>query len=312
MFEGVPNYPDAGRFWDVVDKHKVNIFIPRPRPSERLWGQATSRRTGRPVQPAPFGARSVSRLIRSLDVVSQAGGPRAVHCRRHLVADGNRRVHDYPAPWAHSDQPGSATKPFFGVRPVVLEPESGKVIEETEAAGVLAIADSWPGQMRTVLWRSPAVQGTYFRQYKGFYFTGDGCAGTKMATIGSPGAWTMCSTCPTPAWHGGSGERAGRASKSVRGRGGWLPTRRQRAGHLLLCDADGGNAASDDLAVELRNWVRKEIGPIASPDHIQFAPDCPRRVSGKIMRRILRKVPRTTMVRLETRPRWPIRAWSTI
>ncbi|HCO56348.1 MAG TPA: acetyl-coenzyme A synthetase, partial [Pelagibacterium sp.] len=176
MFEGVPNYPDAGRFWDVVDKHKVNIFYTAPTAIRALMGAGNQ-----------FVERADLSSLRLLGSVGEPINPEAwmwyyrqVGRERCIVVDtwwqtetGGFMI--TPLPGAIPTKPGSATKPFFGVQPVVLEPESGKVIEETEASGVLAIADSWPGQMRTVYGDHQRFKETYFQQYKGYYFTGDGC-----------------------------------------------------------------------------------------------------------------------------------------
>ena len=196
-----------------------------------------------------------------------------------------------PLPGAIPTKPGSATKPFFGVQPVVLEPESGKVIEETEAAGVLAIADSWPGQMRTVYGDHQRFKETYFQQYKGYYFTGDGCRRDEDGYYWITGRVDDVLNV--------SGHRLGTAEvesalvahpKVSEAAVVGFPHDVKGQGIYCYVTLMAGDAASDDLAVELRNWVRKEIGPIASPDHIQFAPGLPKTRSGKIMRRILRKV----------------------
>ena len=196
-----------------------------------------------------------------------------------------------PLPGAIPTKPGSATKPFFGVRPVVLEPESGKVIEETEASGVLAIADSWPGQMRTVYGDHQRFKETYFQQYKGYYFTGDGCRRDEDGYYWITGRVDDVLNV--------SGHRLGTAEvesalvahpKVSEAAVVGFPHDVKGQGIYCYVTLMAGDAGSDDLAVELRNWVRKEIGPIASPDHIQFAPGLPKTRSGKIMRRILRKV----------------------
>jgi acetyl-CoA synthetase len=196
-----------------------------------------------------------------------------------------------PLPGAIPTKPGSATKPFFGVQPVVLEPENGKVIEETEAAGVLAIADSWPGQMRTVYGDHQRFKETYFQQYKGYYFTGDGCRRDGDGYFWITGRVDDVLNV--------SGHRLGTAEvesalvahpKVSEAAVVGFPHDVKGQGIYCYVTLMAGEPASDDLAVELRNWVRKEIGPIASPDHIQFAPGLPKTRSGKIMRRILRKV----------------------
>lgn len=292
MFEGVPNYPDAGRFWDVVDKHKVNIFYTAPTAIRALMGAGNQ-----------FVERADLSSLRLLGSVGEPINPEAwmwyyreVGRERCIVVDtwwqtetGGFMI--TPLPGAIPTKPGSATKPFFGVQPVVLEPESGKVIEETEAAGVLAIADSWPGQMRTVYGDHQRFKETYFQQYKGYYFTGDGCRRDADGYYWITGRVDDVLNV--------SGHRLGTAEvesalvahpKVSEAAVVGFPHDLKGQGIYCYVTLMAGDAASDDLAVELRNWVRKEIGPIASPDHIQFAPGLPKTRSGKIMRRILRKV----------------------
>eukprot|EP00873_Tetraselmis_striata_P030846 jgi/Tetstr1/451110/TSEL_038146.t1 len=292
MFEGVPNYPDAGRFWEVVDKHKVNIFYTAPTAIRALMGAGNQ-----------FVERADLSSLRLLGSVGEPINPEAwmwyhkhVGRERCIVVDtwwqtetGGFMI--TPLPGAIPTKPGSATKPFFGVQPVVLEPESGKVIEETEAAGVLAIADSWPGQMRTVYGDHQRFKETYFRQYKGYYFTGDGCRRDEDGYYWITGRVDDVLNV--------SGHRLGTAEvesalvahpKVSEAAVVGFPHDVKGQGIYCYVTLMAGDAASDDLAVELRNWVRKEIGPIASPDHIQFAPGLPKTRSGKIMRRILRKV----------------------
>ncbi|AEQ51922.1 acetate--CoA ligase [Pelagibacterium halotolerans] len=292
MFEGVPNYPDAGRFWEVVDKHKVNIFYTAPTAIRALMGAGNQ-----------FVERADLSSLRLLGSVGEPINPEAwmwyhkqVGRERCIVVDtwwqtetGGFMI--TPLPGAIPTKPGSATKPFFGVQPVVLEPESGKVIEETEAAGVLAIADSWPGQMRTVYGDHQRFKETYFQQYKGYYFTGDGCRRDEDGYYWITGRVDDVLNV--------SGHRLGTAEvesalvahpKVSEAAVVGFPHDVKGQGIYCYVTLMAGEAASDDLAGELRNWVRKEIGPIASPDHIQFAPGLPKTRSGKIMRRILRKV----------------------
>src|SRR5690606_29204653 len=175
MFEGVPNFPDSGRFWDVVDKHKVNIFYTAPTAIRALMGAGDQ-----------FVERADLSSLRLLGSVGEPINPEAWLWYHRVVGRERCTVVDTwwqtetggfmiaPLPGDIATKPGSATKPFFGVQPVVLDPESGKVLEG-EASGVLAIADSWPGQMRTIWGDHQRFKETYFQQYKGFYFTGDGC-----------------------------------------------------------------------------------------------------------------------------------------
>jgi acetyl-CoA synthetase len=292
MFEGVPNYPDAGRFWDVVDKHKVNIFYTAPTAIRALMGAGNQ-----------FVERADLSSLRLLGSVGEPINPEAWMWYYKQVGRERCTVIDTwwqtetggfmitPLPGAIPTKPGSATKPFFGVQPVVLEPENGKVIEETEAAGVLAIADSWPGQMRTVYGDHQRFKETYFQQYKGYYFTGDGCRRDGDGYYWITGRVDDVLNV--------SGHRLGTAEvesalvahpKVSEAAVVGFPHDVKGQGIYCYVTLMAGEPASDDLAVELRNWVRKEIGPIASPDHIQFAPGLPKTRSGKIMRRILRKV----------------------
>ncbi|WMT89956.1 acetate--CoA ligase [Pelagibacterium sp. H642] len=292
MFEGVPNYPDAGRFWEVVDKHKVNIFYTAPTAIRALMGAGDQ-----------FVEKADLSSLRILGSVGEPINPeawmwyhRVVGRERCIVVDtwwqtetGGFMI--TPLPGAIPTKPGSATKPFFGVQPVVLNPESGKVIEETEAAGVLAIADSWPGQMRTVYGDHQRFKETYFQQYKGYYFSGDGCRRDADGYYWITGRVDDVLNV--------SGHRLGTAEvesalvahpKVSEAAVVGFPHDLKGQGIYCYVTLMAGETASDDLATELRNWVRKEIGPIASPDHIQFAPGLPKTRSGKIMRRILRKV----------------------
>jgi acetyl-CoA synthetase len=291
MFEGVPSWPDASRFWQVVDRHKVNIFYTAPTAIRALMGAGT-----RFVEGADLSS------LRILGSVGEPINPEAwmwyyknIGKERCVVLDtwwqtetGGFMI--TPLPGAIPTKPGSATKPFFGVQPVVLTPE-GQVIEETEASGVLAIADSWPGQMRTVYGDHQRFVDTYFSQYKGYYFSGDGCRRDKDGYYWITGRVDDVLNV--------SGHRLGTAEiesalvahpKVSEAAVVGFPHDIKGQGIYCYVTLMAGDTASDELKVELRNWVRKEIGPIASPDHIQFAPGLPKTRSGKIMRRILRKV----------------------
>jgi len=196
-----------------------------------------------------------------------------------------------PLPGATPTKPGSATTPFFGVAPAVLEPESGKEITETEASGVLALKDSWPGQMRTVWGDHARFEATYFQQYKGYYFSGDGCrrdadgyywitgrvddvinvSGHRMGTAEVESALVAHASVAEAAVVG--------YPHDIKGQGIYAYV-------TLMNDVE----PTDALRKELETWVRQEIGPIAKPDLIQWAPGLPKTRSGKIMRRILRKI----------------------
>ena len=292
MFEGVPNYPDAGRFWEVVDKHKVNIFYTAPTAIRALMGAGSE-----------FVDRADLSSLRLLGSVGEPINPEAWMWYHKHVGRGRCIVVDTwwqtetggfmitPLPGAIPTKPGSATKPFFGVKPAILEPETGKEITETEAAGVLAIADSWPGQMRTIYGDHQRFKETYFQQYKGYYFTGDGCRRDADGYYWITGRVDDVLNV--------SGHRLGTAEvesalvahpnvseAAVVG----FPHDIKGQGIYCYVTLMAGESPSDELVAELRNWVRKDIGPIASPDHIQFAPGLPKTRSGKIMRRILRKI----------------------
>ena len=291
MFEGVPNYPDAGRFWEVVDKHKVNIFYTAPTAIRALMGAGDQ-----------FVERADLSSLRLIGSVGEPINPEAWLWYHRTVGRERCTVIDTwwqtetggfmitPLPGAIPTKPGSATKPFFGVQPAILDAETGKVLEG-EASGVLAMADSWPGQMRTVYGDHQRFKETYFEQYKGFYFTGDGCRRDADGYYWITGRVDDVLNI--------SGHRLGTAEiesalvahpKVSEAAVVGFPHDLKGQGIYCYVTLMAGETASDDLAVELRNWVRKEIGPIASPDHIQFAPGLPKTRSGKIMRRILRKV----------------------
>ena len=292
MFEGVPNYPDAGRLWEVVDKHKVNIFYTAPTAIRALMGAGDQ-----------FVERADLSSLRILGSVGEPINPEAWMWYHRVVGRERCTIVDTwwqtetggfmitPLPGAIPTKPGSATKPFFGVQPAVLEPESGKLIEATQAEGVLAIADSWPGQMRTIFGDHQRFKETYFQQYKGYYFSGDGCRRDADGYYWITGRVDDVLNV--------SGHRLGTAEvesalvahpKVSEAAVVGFPHELKGQGIYCYVTLMAGQAASQELEVELRNWVRKEIGPIATPDCIQFAPGLPKTRSGKIMRRILRKV----------------------
>ena len=196
-----------------------------------------------------------------------------------------------PLPGAIPTKPGSATKPFFGVQPAVLDPQTGAEITETEAAGVLAIADSWPGQMRTIFGDHDRFVDTYFSQYKGYYFTGDGCRRDADGYYWITGRVDDVINV--------SGHRMGTAevesalvahAKVAEAAVVGYPHAIKGQGIYAYVTLMAGAEYTDALKKELVAWVRQEIGPIASPDLIQWAPGLPKTRSGKIMRRILRKI----------------------
>ena len=290
MFEGVPNYPSNSRFWEVCDKHSVNIFYTAPTAIRALMKEGDA-----PV-------KSTSRKsIRLLGTVGEPINPEAWMWYFNTVGEKKCPIVDTwwqtetgatlisPLPGATDLKPGSASKPLPGVRPVLLDSEGN--ILEGENEGNLCIADSWPGQMRTVYGDHKRFIETYFSQYDGYYFTGDGCkrdedgyywitgrvddvinvSGHRMGTAEVESALVS---------HGKVSEAA------VVG----FPHEIKGQGIYAYVTLNAGEIGNEEIRKELIKWVRKEIGPIASPDLIQFAPNLPKTRSGKIMRRILRKI----------------------
>jgi acetyl-CoA synthetase len=291
MFEGIPSYPDASRFWQVVDKHKVNIFHTAPTAIRALMGAG----------PEWVDRNDLSSL-RLIGTVGEPINPEAWLWYHQHVGRGRCGVVDTwwqtetgghmiaPFPGAFPSKPGSATKPFYGVRPVVLSPE-GRLQEQTKAEGVLCIADSWPGQARTIYGDHQRFVATYFETYKGYYFTGDGCRRDEDGYYWITGRVDDVLNV--------SGHRLGTAEiesalvahpKVSEAAVVGYPHAIKGQGIYCYVTLMAGEADDGTLGSELRNWVRKEIGPIATPDLIQFTPGLPKTRSGKIMRRILRKV----------------------
>ena len=292
MFEGVPTYPDASRFWQVCEKHSVNQFYTAPTAIRALMGQGNE-----------FVEKCDLSSLKVLGTVGEPINPEAWNWYNEVVGKGNCPIVDTwwqtetgghlltPIPGATATKPGSATTPFFGVQPVLLDPQSGAEITETVAEGVLCIKDSWPGQMRTVYGDHDRFIKTYFADYKGYYFSGDGCrrdadgyywitgrvddvinvSGHRMGTAEVESALVAHEKVSEAAVVG--------YPHDIKGQGIYC--------YVTLM---AGEEPSDELRLELRNWVRKEIGPIASPDLLQWAPGLPKTRSGKIMRRILRKI----------------------
>ncbi|TQS73148.1 acetate--CoA ligase [Rhodobacteraceae bacterium] len=292
MFEGTPTYPDAGRFWEVCDKHKVNQFYTAPTAIRALMGQGSE-----------WVDKHDLSSLRVLGTVGEPINPEAWAWYDTHVGKGRCPIVDTwwqtetgghmitPLPGAIATKPGSATRPFFGVKPVILDPQTAVKQDETEAEGVLCISDSWPGQMRTVWGDHERFEETYFSQYKGYYFTGDGCrrdsdgyywitgrvddvinvSGHRMGTAEVESALVAHQAVAEAAVVGFPHE--------IKGQGIYAYV-------TLMNDV----APSDELRKDLENWVRTEIGPIAKPDAIQWAPGLPKTRSGKIMRRILRKI----------------------
>ena len=291
MFEGVPTWPDASRFWRTVDKHQVNIFYTAPTAIRALMGAGQEF-----VDVAELSS------LRLIGTVGEPINPEAWHWYHKNIGKGRCEIVDtwwqtetgasmiMPLPGVIPTKPGSATKPFFGVKPLVLTPE-GQIREETATEGVLCIADSWPGQARTIWGDHRRFAETYFATYKGLYFTGDGVRRDEDGYYWITGRVDDVLNV--------SGHRLGTAEvesalvshpKVSEAAVVGYPHHIKGQGIYCYVTLMAGEAESDALKTELRNWVRKEIGPIASPDLIQFAPGLPKTRSGKIMRRILRKV----------------------
>ena len=290
MFEGVPNYPSASRFWEVCDKHQVNICYTAPTALRSLMreGDEPVRRTSR-------------KSLRLLGTVGEPINPEAWEWYYHVVGDERCPIVDTwwqtetggilitPLPGAMALKPGSAAKPFFGIQPAIVD-DDGNVLEG-EVEGNLVILDSWPGQMRTLYGDHQRFVDTYFSTFEGCFFTGDGVrrdedgyywitgrvddvlnvSGHRMGTAEVESALVAHKAVAEAAVVG--------YPHDIKGQGIYA--------YVTLMQ---GVAADDELLAELKLWVRKEIGPIATPDLIQWAPGLPKTRSGKIMRRILRKV----------------------
>ncbi len=291
MFEGVPTYPDASRFWQVCEKHKVNQFYTAPTALRALMGQGEDW-----VNKADLSS------LKILGSVGEPINPEAWEWYNRVVGKGNCPIVDTwwqtetggilitPLPGATSTKPGSATRPFFGVQPVVLDPQTGKELDG-KAEGVLAIKDSWPGQMRTVFGDHDRFVATYFADYKGYYFAGDGCRRDEDGYYWITGRVDDVLNV--------SGHRMGTAEiesalvshdKVAEAAVVGYPHNIKGQGIYAYVTLMAGEEPTEDLRKELELWVRKEIGPIAKPDLIQWAPGLPKTRSGKIMRRILRKI----------------------
>ncbi|MBT8423490.1 MAG: AMP-binding protein, partial [Silicimonas sp.] len=292
MFEGVPTYPDAGRFWQVCEEHKVNQFYTAPTAIRALMAKGTE-----------FVEKYDLSDLKVLGTVGEPINPEAWNWYNDVVGKGNVPIVDTwwqtetgghlltPLPGAIPTKPGSCPLPFFGIQPAILEPQSGEEISETEAEGVLCIKDSWPGQMRTVWGDHERFEKTYFSDYKNYYFTGDGCRRDADGYYWITGRVDDVINV--------SGHRMGTAEvesalvahhKVAEAAVVGYPHEIKGQGIYAYVTLMGGETASDELRKELQDWVRNEIGPIAKPDLLQFAPGLPKTRSGKIMRRILRKI----------------------
>ena len=290
VFEGVPNYPSAARFWQVVDKHRVNIFYTAPTAIRALMREGE--------EPVKETKRDTLRL---LGTVGEPINPEAWMWYHNVVGEGRCPIVDTwwqtetggilitPLPGATDLKPGSATKPFFGVRPVIVDGEGQTLEGATE--GNLCIADAWPGQMRTVFRDHERFKMTYFSTFPGKYFTGDGCRRDADGYYWITGRVDDVINV--------SGHRMGTAEvesalvahpKVAEAAVVGYPHDIKGQGIYAYVTLNVGEQPHDELRKELVVWVRKEIGPIATPDLIQWAPGLPKTRSGKIMRRILRKI----------------------
>jgi acetyl-CoA synthetase len=298
MFEGVPNYPSTSRFWEVIDRHKVNTFYTAPTAIRALMREGEA--------PVTKTSRATLRLLGS---VGEPINPEAWLWYYRVVGNSRCPVVDTwwqtetggilisPLPGATDLKPGSATKPLFGIRPQIVDAD-GKVVEGP-ANGNLVLLDSWPGQMRTVYGDHQRFIDTYFKTYRGKYFTGDGCRCEE------DGYWWITGRVDDVI--NVSGHRLGTAEvesalvanpKVAEAAVVGFPHDIKGQGIYAFVTLKAGEQPSDALADELKRWVANEISPIAKPDIVQFAPGLPKTRSGKIMRRILRKIGEGDMTNL--------------
>ena len=291
MFEGIPTYPDASRFWRIIDKHNISIFYTAPTALRQLMGQGDN-----------FVEKTSRQSLRILGTVGEPINPEAWEWYHAVVGASSCPIVDTwwqtetggimiaPFPGATELKPGSATLPFFGIKPALVD-SNGTIIEKIEASGNLVITGSWPGQIRTVYGDHQRVIDTYYSAYEGFYFTGDGArrdsdgyywitgrvddvinvSGHRMGTAEVESALVLHNSVAEAAVVGFPHE--------IKGEGIYT--------YVTLMNDVKGN---EKLRSELLDLVRSEIGPIAKPDYVQWAPGLPKTRSGKIMRRILRKI----------------------
>ena len=290
VFEGIPTYPDASRFWQVVDRHRVTIFYTAPTAIRALMREGD----------APVKAAS-RRSLRLLGTVGEPINPEAWRWYADVVGDGRCPVVDTwwqtetggilvaPLAGLEPPKPGAAMRPFYGVQPALVDAEGRRL--EGEASGNLVLLDSWPGQMRTVYGDPQRFIDTYFKAYPGMYFTGDG------ARRDADGHWWITGRVDDVI--NVSGHRIGTAEvesalvahpKVAEAAVVGFPHDIKGQGIYAFVTLVANEPPSDALHAELCQQVRREIGPIATPDHLQWAPGLPKTRSGKIMRRILRKI----------------------
>jgi len=290
MFEGVPNYPDASRFWQVVDKHNVSVFYTAPTAIRALMREGDG-----PVK------KTSRNTLRILGTVGEPINPEAWNWYNNVVGDGRCPIVDTwwqtetggilitPLPGATALKPGSATRPFFGVEPQIVDADGN--VQEGACEGNLCIVDAWPGMMRSVFRDHERFVQTYFSTYAGKYFTGDGCRRDADGYYWITGRVDDVINV--------SGHRMGTAEvesalvahpKVAEAAVVGYPHEIKGQGIYAYVTLNAGEEPTETLRKELVQWVRSEIGPIASPDLIQWAPGLPKTRSGKIMRRILRKI----------------------
>ncbi len=290
MFEGIPTYPDAGRFWDVVDKYKVNIFYTAPTAIRAIAAQGNE-----------HVAKRSRKSLKLLGTVGEPINPEAWKWYYEVVGDSRCPIVDTwwqtetggilitPLPGSHPLKPGSATLPYFGCQPIMVD-EHGKEIEGA-GQGILTIKFPWPGIMRTLYGAHQRFKETYFSAYPGLYFTGDGCRRDEDGYFWITGRVDDVINV--------SGHRMGTAEvesalvshpKVAEAAVVGFPHEIKGEGIYAYVTLNAGEEYTPELKKELRNHVRAEIGPIASPDEIHWAPGLPKTRSGKIMRRILRKI----------------------
>ena len=291
MFEGVPNFPDYGRFWDVVDKHKVNQFYTAPTALRALMKEGNDWVTSRDLSS-----------LRLLGTVGEPIKEPEWNWYHNIVGKGKCPIVDTwwqtetggilitPLPGATPTKPGSATFPFFGIEPVLLS-EDGQEIEGNDVSGLLAIKSSWPGQMRTIYGDQDRFIETYFKQFPGYYFTGDGAKRDEDGYYWITGRVDDVLNVSghrigTAEVEGAIGKANGVAEAAVVG----YPHDIKGQGIYAFVTLMTGVEASDEIYDGIRASVTKDIGPHAKPDEIQFTPALPKTRSGKIMRRILRKI----------------------
>ncbi len=290
MFEGVPNYPDSSRWWQIVDKYKVKIFYTAPTAIRALMREGDS-----------FVKKTSRKSLKLLGTVGEPINPEAWMWYYKVVGESKCPIVDTwwqtetggiliaPQPGAIDLKPGSATKPFYGIKPLIVD-ESGKTLKGS-CKGRLCIATSWPGQMRTVYGDHQRFIDTYFSQFDGKYFTGDGCKRDKDGYYWITGR--VDDVIIVSGHNLGTAEiESAFVAHSRVAEAAVVGYPHDIKGNGLYCyvTLNAGEQPSGDLERELKLWVRKQIGPIATPDVIQFAPALPKTRSGKIMRRILRKI----------------------